>query len=295
MQHSSLGSVAARSSSLLEAGTADIIADYVEGQLNSDGGFRGRSNESDVYYTLFGIECLAALGRVLPVNTAKSFLAAFGDGDDLDLVHLSCLARCLSRCFGETEAAARQSLFLRYDEFRDPDGGYRLNPQAQHASIYAGYLVAVAHEASGLPVPDAAGIVKSIGQLRAEDGGFSDLPNAVEGTTTVTAAAVVLLAGLADHVDGEATRWLRARRSAFGGFVAGPRVPVPDLLSTATALHALTVTGALPSQGLKDIAEFIEGSWQPCGGFSAHPMDVSPDCEFTYYALLGLGALAEAA
>lgn len=290
-----LGRMAARSLAILEADSPEVIARYVARQLNPDGGFRGRSPESDLYYTLFGVDALTALGSEVPGREVKSFLDAFGDVESLDMVHLSCLARILGRCLGKEAVAERLDLFERLERFAAPGGGYRLSEDVRYPSVYAAFLAVLAYAAAGLQVPGPELVLASVQGLRSGDGAFSDLPGAPEGTTTVTAAAVVLQAGLAGLIDGPSVQWLRARQSAFGGFVAGPQVVVPDLLSTATTLHALAVLGLSLGPDAESALEFIEASWQPSGGFSAHPLDEVPDCEFTYYGLLGLGALVEAA
>jgi hypothetical protein len=285
---------AARARSLLDRTSAGAVASFVCSQMNPDGGFRGRSTQSDLYYTLFGIDCLVALAQEVPETALGPFLSRLEARGDLDLVHLSCLVRCLCRCPGELDEDQVGQLVSHFDRFRAPCGGYRLVLDEKHGSIYAGFLAMLAFEALGLGVPDGDGIVGSIHNLRADDGGFADRPGGAEGTTTVTAAAVLLLEALAGSTDAEAVAWLCDRLSPFGGFVAGPRVPVPDLLSTATTLHALDTVGIPLTEQRHGALAFIEGLWHDSGGFSAHSLDQIADCEFTYYALLSLGALAEA-
>ena len=70
----------------------DLVRDFYRRHLNPDGGFQNRAGESDLYYTVFGLEGLSALEQDIP-STAPLFLAGFGAGDDLDFVHLTCLAR----------------------------------------------------------------------------------------------------------------------------------------------------------------------------------------------------------
>src|SRR5919106_1099483 len=70
-----------------------LVADFFRASLNPDGGFRNRSGDSDLYYTVFGLEGLIALQEALPIPLVKNYLARFGDGEHLDLVHLACLAR----------------------------------------------------------------------------------------------------------------------------------------------------------------------------------------------------------
>jgi prenyltransferase beta subunit len=82
-----------------------------------------------------------------------------------------------------------------------------------------------------------------------------------------------------------------ARSRATGGFLAAPLAPIPDLLSTATAIHAL----ALAQTPLDDIKqptlEFIDSLWSTEGAFAGNWLDETLDCEYTYYGLLALGHL----
>ena len=41
--------------------STDLVAEFLGAQVNPDGGFRGRSDESDLYYTMFGVEAMVAL------------------------------------------------------------------------------------------------------------------------------------------------------------------------------------------------------------------------------------------
>jgi hypothetical protein len=86
-------------------------------------------------------------------------------------------------------------------------------------------------------------------------------------------------------------KWLALRRSKYGGFLATPNAPIPDLLSTATALFALQ-TLRYPLEKIKESClTFIEEMWDDCGGFYGHIFDNTPDCEYTFYGLLSLGIL----
>jgi len=50
---------AARAGNLLGE-SADGVGTFVRSRLAADGGFRGRSDAADLYYTVFGIESLLA-------------------------------------------------------------------------------------------------------------------------------------------------------------------------------------------------------------------------------------------
>ena len=85
--------------------------------------------------------------------------------------------------------------------------------------------------------------------------------------------------------------WLMARCVPDGGFLAMPQAPFPDLLSTATALHALAGMNA-SLDGIRDSCiAFVKTLWAG-KGFRGHWLDDVADCEYTFYALLALGHLS---
>ncbi len=67
---------------------------------------------------------------------------------------------------------------------------------------------------------------------------------------------------------------------------------MPDLLSTATALHALGSAGASLDRVREPCIEFIDSLWSPRGGFRGHALEDTLDSEYTFYALLALGHLS---
>ena len=89
--------------------SAELVVNFFRRQINPDGGFKNRFGQSDLYYTVFGIEGLLALGEVadskgdVPQKQIISFLQRFRNCTSLDLVHLACLARCLANLEHETE------------------------------------------------------------------------------------------------------------------------------------------------------------------------------------------------
>ena len=132
----------------------------------------------------------------------------------------------------------------------------------------------------------------SLARLRAADGSYANLPGLTSGVTTATAAAVLVLRHLDDALDRTAGLWLLDRCHARGGFFASSATPVPDLLSTATALHALSALH-VPIAGLRDpCLDFVDSLWTNRGGFFGTWADDTADCEYTFYALLALGHLS---
>jgi geranylgeranyl transferase type-2 subunit beta len=270
----------------------DLVAAFLRERLNPDGGFQDRAGASDLYYTVFGLDGLIALQEDLPIERTAAYLDRFGDGDGLDFVHLACLARAWAALKQHPDAAGVDRLLERIESCRSSDGGYATTPGAADGTAYAAFLATGAYQDCGRDLRNPAGIVASLGRLRARDGGYANNPGLASGLTTSTAAAVMLLRHLDQRVDRDAGMWLLDRCHVRGGFFASPTTPVPDLLSTATALHAL-VTLQVPIAALVDpCLDFVDSLWTNRGGFFGTWADDSADCEYTYYALLALGHLS---
>jgi hypothetical protein len=251
---------------------AEPVALFFREQFNQDGGARDRAGKSDLYYTVFALEGLIALRQELPVARVRPYLESFTDGEGLDFVHLTCLARCWA-ALGPGAIGGR----------RAPMIASRVEKAAAD-SLYHHFLRLGAMEDLGMtpaePERDAASILRQ----QSPDGSFG-------GTTPTTAAAVAVTRHLGGQVPQGAVDWLLARARPAGGFLAVPDAPVPDLLSTATALHALAAAHA-PLGALKEpMLDFVDTLWTG-KGFCGSWADDVVDSEYTYYALLALGHLS---
>lgn len=326
----------------------ELVRHFLLDQRHPDGGFRDRAGQSDIYYTVFGLEGLVALQADLPRDDAgggardgagktsgtsgtSAYLTSFGAGERLDFVHVACLARAWATLSAVSSSSSpravgldertRDAIAARIEAFRAADGGYAQTVGAARGTVYAAFLAVGAYQDLRRTLPAPGRLIASIAALRARDGGFANHPEAPVGLTTSTAAAVAihrqLERGLADDADrdrsgaaagaaraggpggpnppgdlGEVGAWLLARAHPQGGFVASPTTPMPDLLSTATALHALASLhvpiGALQESCL----DFVDTLWTNRGGFYGHWADDHVDCEYTYYGLLALGHLS---
>lgn len=192
----------------------------------------------------------------------------------------------------------------RLEGFRTTDGGYSHQPGSPTGSIYGCFLALGTCEDLGTGSPDPQGLVRCVEACRAPDGGYANEPGLPMSLVPTTAAAAAVLHELGRPVAPVAAEWLMARHAPQGGFRAagspnavnrvwGPHfAPAPDLLSTATALHALGTLG-VDLSGIRDACRsFILSLQSPAGGFVGQAGDATPDCEYTFYALLGLGRLA---
>lgn len=243
------------SRNFLEEKSLDKMAAFVRSRQNSDGGFRGRDGQSDLYYTVFAVVCLKTLGYQIPVVKIWKYARSFGGGQNLDLVHLVCLIRIRTAfpMFGFT----RRRLFQTLE-------------QHQADSAYGLFLKLFAEE-----FRDSISVSASPLDTKPSD----PTPN--------LAAALIVGAENATQLQ----KALLNRAVETGGFAPSNQIAVPDLLSTATAVFALVSRGVNMDDLQKPCIKYAESLWRESGGFAGHVSDEFEDVEYTFYALLTIGSL----
>jgi prenyltransferase beta subunit len=283
----------ARLSPKLLGDSADLVRDYLRSQLTPAGGFADRAGNPDLYYTVFGLEGLFALRADLPIAQVLGYLKSQGAGEQLDFVHLSCLCRCWAGMpKDEHRHIPADAILQKVESFRSVDGGYAQEPGEKDGTIYGCFLALGAYQDLGRDLPDVPGVVNCVNRLRAEDGGYANQLDVPLGLTPSTAAAVTLLRQYHQPIPDGIAEWLLSRHAADGGFFATPMTPMPDLLSTATALHALAGLHADLDPIREPCLDFIDTLWTSQGGFYGTWNDDTLDVEYTYYGLLALGHLS---
>ena len=175
----------ARLSTRLLSDGSDLVRAFVGGRLNPDGGFADRAGNSDLYYTVFGLNCMLALEMGPPVAKIRDFIEGFGAGAELDLIHLCALARCWSNL----GLRAPRELLGFVEAYRTPNGGYRARQGADRGDPYGNFMALGAYQDLGLQVPDPAELVEGCLAFQARDGGFANEPELAMGNTPATAAA----------------------------------------------------------------------------------------------------------
>lgn len=276
--------------------SAELVRDFFLKQQNPDGGFKDRSGRSDLYYTVFGIEGLLALQAAVPVPALRDYVDSFGAGDGLDFVHLCCLLRCHAALAGNDSSwrsrIESDKVRRNLEAYRSADGGYNVIQGSSFGTAYGCFLGAAAYQDLGGSMPDPLRLVQCLKFLETADGAWANERGIKVGATNATAAMVTLLRNLSMPVAPLVGDWLLRQVHRDGGFLAAPGAPLPDLLSTATALHALSGLerdfGAIRESCL----DFIDTLWTNEGGFHGHWGDDTLDCEYTYYGLLALGHLS---
>ena len=283
--------VARRSPKVLgESG--ELVADFLRSQLNDDGGFQDRDGKSDLYYTVFGIEGLMALQADVPAPRIARYLRSFDDGHDLDLVHLACLARSWAALPEELQDFPRARMARGLEGYRTADGGYNAHTGAERGTVYGCFLAVGAMQDLGCEIKDTRRLLQSIASLEVPDGSYANQHELPLGMTPPTAAAAALFRQLGATPNPGLGRWLLSRCHKQGGFLATEVAPVPDLLSTATALHALAGLQVDFAPMVEPCLDFIDTLWTNRGGFFGSWEDDQLDCEYTYYGLLALGHLS---
>jgi prenyltransferase beta subunit len=276
--------------------STELVREFLLTQQNEDGGFKDRVGKSDLYYTVFGLDSLLALRANLPIESAKQYLESFEDGQKLDFVHLCCLARAWTAVNqGSTESLSPdlpRNILKRIESYRSEDGGYNPTAGSHFGTAYGGFLAFGAFQDLKSQIPEPLRLVQSLKFLETEDGAWANERNVRIGSTNATAAAVTVLRNLQIPVNQSVGGWLLARCHREGGFLAAPNAPIPDLLSTATALHALAGLQASFENVREKCFDYIDTLWTNEGSFYGQWSDDALDCEYTFYGLLALGHLS---
>ena len=272
----------------------DLVLDFVHGQRLTCGGFADRAGRADLYYSGFGVQCLAALQAELPGQNTADYLNRFADDKGLDTVHLASLVRCRATCGLETDESLRQRTLEKLSECRTDDGGWNQDPGAAACSTYGCFLATGCLQDLNEPLPDAGPIGAALETLATGDGGYANDPALKIANTPATAAAVTLQHQYRLPIDPKSVRFLFERHYAEGGFFAMAEAPMPDLLSTATALHALSAAGADLDPVREPCLDFCNSLWSSRGAFYGNWAEEEDDLdvEYTYYGLLALGHLS---
>ena len=282
----------ARLAPRLLADSTPLVRDFFARQFNEIGAACDRGGKPDLYYTIFALAGAQAMDAPIPKDQTRQWLATFQNGEALDLVHLGALARCWAATGGvEKEIAA--PILARIEQFRQPDGGYNSTPNAEFGTAYDAFVALGAYEDLSARPPDSINLIRSLKRLETPDNAWSNRPEQKVGNLNATAGAVTLITHLGFPVNAAVGDWLLAQTSPQGGFLAVPGAPLPDLLSTATALHALAcLERRIPSDIHERCLDFIDTLWSAEGGFHGHWADDFLDSEYTYYGLIALGHLS---
>jgi prenyltransferase beta subunit len=284
----------ARLAPRLLADSTDLVREFYRQQFDAEGAAGDRAGKPDLYYTIFALAGAQALDVPVPAERTREWLQSHGRGEHLDFVHLGALARCWAALGTEQmPPGLDRALLERIESFRKPDGGYEGDRRLPHGTAYGAFVALGAYQDLGHTPPHPLELIRSLKRLETPDGAWSNAPGLPTGSLNATAGAVTLIRHLGFPVNPAVGSWLLAQQHRDGGFLAVPGAPLPDLLSTATALHALAcLERRIPSIVHERCLDFIDTLWSAEGGFHGHWADDHLDAEYTFYGLLALGHLS---
>ncbi len=273
--------------------SASLVRAFLESQLGPNGGGLDRDGREDLYYTIFVLAGLQALQADAPASRIIPYLDGFQDGESLDFVHLGALARCRSAVGSSAASPFAQPLLSRIESFRTTDGGYDSDRGRPDGNPYGCFVALGAYQDLETALPEPLRMVQCLKFCETPDGAWGNARGLKQGATPATAAAITLLHQLGMPINTSAAEWLLDQVHPEGGFVAVPGAPLPDLLSTATALHALACMEIELSASVRErCLDFLDSLWSAEGGFHGHWADDHLDAEYTFYGLLALGHLS---
>ena len=184
----------ARLGAKLLGDSAELVREFHRRQWTVAGGGSDRSGRPDLYYTVFTLNGCEALGAPIPDAQLEIWLKTFGEGEGLDLVHVTSLARCWAS-LGKRRmpAGLGKALLARLESFRKPDGGYDGDSHKPHGTAYGSFLALGAYQDLGKFPPRPLSIVQSLKRLETLDHAWNNSPGLPVGSTNPTAGAVTLL------------------------------------------------------------------------------------------------------
>ena len=255
-----------------------LIRHFVQERMTANGVFMDKSGREDIYYTSFGMLLSHVLGIRRNCEATRLWLDTI-DSNQLDMVHYAAYVR--SRMINEWEQNKIEFLLknIKRKAIR-PLSSFEVVPNMDSESPYAQFILYSLCEDTGNTPP-----VANLTPYSIDGGGYA---NTRHGTpsTNATAAALMVAGQSEGYTSTRDAEWLRDEQKPSGGWCAEKDTPLPDLLSTATALFALHCYGIKPRYSATD---FIEGHWLDNGGFAATLLDDESDVEYLFYGLLALG------
>ena len=263
------------------------VKDFIKSQGMGDGSFMNKSGKSDIYYTAFGWMLSYVLGIETNYKKTVSFLKK-QDVQQMDFIHYAAYIRCwiIQQLF---EGGALKLLLRSFSKKSiRPLLDFDNVPHNDTQSPYTQFLWLSLLEDTRNPVQNKDVTLASLENYHVPGGGYSNMKNGVVAATNATAAALSVIGQLNAYNDTDSLNYMLGIQSDTGGFAATEHSPLPDLLSTATALFVLQCYDRKPNISPKG---FIEAHWLDNGGFSATLLEETSDVEYTFYGLLALGTI----
>lgn len=264
-----------------------LMRDFTASQCLADSSFMNRRGESDLYYTAFGWLLAYLLGQPLNAQQQADYLAQ-QQPDTFDLIHYAAFRRCQLLRRLHTVGALRLAWEQRKAQPLPAFEQFTAVPLDDPWSPYTRFLWLSLQEDCRQSLPTAQAELDSLARYQTPEGGYANVAGWPTASTNATTAALSVIGQLTGYHPHTALTYLRNSQQLTGGFAATAVSPVPDLLSTATALFTLKNYAVTPRYAAND---FVEAHWLANGGFAPTLLEEESDVEYLFYGLLALGSL----
>lgn len=259
----------------LAAGVARLGPSFAEPRVRfvlskqmPEGGFAGRRGGADIYYTDFALRTLLLLGARDAAARTAPYVA-----------HQTATPRDATECFNRLNCVrllARCGIKTALDVHPIHESLI-----SARSGAYDAFLTALCLEMLEENPPGTAhGWPAAVAVCKKE-------VKSPRQTNSVAAATAFLR--IRDALDADTAArvvgFLASVQAPCGGFLAHPAAPIPDLLSTFTALVALSDIGSLRAADLASAARFVRSLACANGGFRSCSNDPESDVEYTYYGV----------
>ena len=269
----------------LSSEAKERIVCFIQSQLAENGAFMDKSKKADLYYTSFGLMLASVFDININVSQTEKWLCE-QQNQLSDLVYYAAFIRSQQLC-KLLQTGKLIFAFNQLFETKQRLPNFTNYPHEDIYSPYSQFMLLSLKEDVGIETESRQEILNALSAYSVETGGYSNIKENKHPATNATVAALAVKGQLCGyHADYE-VEFLQTLQDKSGGFYASLSSPVPDLLSTATALFMLKCYGVTP---IIDANDFIDAHWLPSGGFCATLLEESSDVEYTFYGLLALGA-----
>lgn len=267
-QANSLESVLKNSLKLLDTQTIDEIKDFIKSQHTKQGGFADKGGKCDLYYTLFGCYIAEALDITELMPNLRNYVKEIIHSSKLEGVYLHSAAILYAKLF-EYETLPSNLVLQVKNDLAKPENS---------KAIYSNFLSLITY----YYLEEYTELYKIQRRIKTQE---------IAGAMPCSVAAAKLVL---DYSFGKPVKELEIKIHSFyrknGSFAALQKAPIGDLLSTGVSLYALKFAKADLRLVTPDCLKFVDSLYTN-GGFCATHLDLDPDVEYTFYALLALGAL----
>jgi prenyltransferase beta subunit len=257
------------------------IVEYIRSQQINNGMFTNRNQLAvDPYYSVFGFMLTSIFGIKINTHIAIDQHNKY-EIDPYNLTSFSSYIRT-----SHLIAVNINKLRATWNPKVKGKLSFNSFPNGDPTSPYSQFLLWCLKEDLKYKISDKLKILQSLDNYRTTKGGFSNIKGENSISTNATAAAMLLKGQIKGYKTDNDVYTLREMQEDMGGFKASEVAPTPDLLSTATALFALSCYKLAPRV---NATNFVEAHWNDNGGFAGTIADENTDIEYTFYALLALG------